>query len=261
MEDASIVDTSAAERTLAQVDEIKDWCLHTLKQLEKGFVRLASLLAVVRQHKYYLVRGFNSEEEYIAATFPKSRAQYFNYLKIGRDLCPYYPRELLEDVGMSKCLELIKVRNRDGLITEDWWQLAKDDSRDEFKVRVSNYLTGKEETPEAEVHYVTFKLYDDQILVVNKAFDNMSKITGSEKSKTGEHLCLMCADFNGGYEENGVGRVMGKNGFILMSLGMLVSQIDYNEKDIADRLVGTIAAGIERGRANTKERENNPITE
>lgn len=248
METLPQINQNAAEKVLADIDELRGWCQDTISKLDKGFVRLAALLAEVRREKYYLIRGYKSEEEYIAATFPKSRATYYELLKIGRDLVPQYTRNQLEEIGHSKCLQLIKIKNHCGNIEANWFLHAKADTRDEFKHRVSDYLSKKTNDPAIERTFITFCVYGEDISVVNRAFDVMAKVTGSPARTSGAALVAMCYEFLSGYNEDGSGRSMASNTLKLKWISDLVQQLDYNEPGVGDRLCGAVAGGVERAR-------------
>lgn len=242
------VDQKVAAKVLANIDELVVYCKDTVDKLEKGFVRLGVLLAEVSQNKYYLLRGYRSQEEYIKATFPQGRSTYYDLLDIGSHLAEY-PRALLESLGRTKCAQLIKVKKHCGTIPENWWLHAKKDDRDSFKRRVKSYLSGDgaPKPPEQEDHFITFRIFGDAIIVVNKGLEIMGRILGSYKS-TGDRLEKLFLNFLSQFEEDGTGHVVGENAFILSTVSGLIKQLDWAEKGLGDRLVGTIAAAAEECR-------------
>jgi hypothetical protein len=66
--------------------------------------------------------------------------------------------------------------------------------RDQFKREVDQHLTGKDTEP-TEIIY--FKLYQNQIPVIDQAIETAALMLGSDKSR-GYCLEMICADFLAG---------------------------------------------------------------
>ncbi len=75
-----------------------------------------------------------------------------------------------------------------------WLHKAHSLPKEEFKREVNRHLTGKETEP-WEIIY--FKLYKDQLTVVEQAVETAALMLGTDKSR-GYCLEMICADFLGG---------------------------------------------------------------
>jgi hypothetical protein len=215
-------------------------------------MELATLLMQAKRNAYWTVRGYESEGEYIKATFPKSRATYYALINISESL-GHMDHELLEDIGRGKCELLAQVKKHSGDLSQEWLDHAKEDDRDTFKRRVKGFLKGEDmkKGNQQEDEFISFRIFGDAINTVHAAFDILAKASGSEKSKS-LHLELMCANFLSQFSDDGSGHVMGRNAFILSTVSGLVKQLDFSQKDAADRLIGIIARSVEENEG-TKE--------
>jgi hypothetical protein len=263
-EEIQIVNEVALSVLIA-IDKLVKWQRETSAKYEKGLMRLAALLVEAKRGAYWTLRGYKSEEEYIRDIFPQSRANYYALIGIGEHLANY-PRELLENLGRSKCEDLVRVQRHCGLIPENWFLHAQEDDKDTFRRRVRSFLTDDtgdgsksqpKPDPKVEDHFISFRIFGDDIITINRTFETMTKLVGSDRG-LGFLFVLVCANFLSQFAEDGSGHVMGKNQFILTTIKGFVEQLDFSEAQVVDRLIGTIAAGVDKNRGTpmeTKETE------
>lgn len=250
------INETQALQVLGEIDEINRWCQDELQKIDAGFMRLATLLLEAKRGAYWTLRGLQSEEEYIHSVFPQSRAQYYNLLRIAEHLGGY-PKTLLEDIGVSKCQDLVRVKVHSGELGDDWFDQAKEDDKDTFRRRVRAFIsTGHKSSrdPKEEDHFITFRLFGDMIIVVNKALEIVGRIIGSDKSMA-YRLEMIAANFLSQFDEDEQGHVMGKNSLILLTIQGLLKQLDFDEKECGSRLCGLIAtAADEWNERHTQEK-------
>ena len=118
---------------------------------------------------------------------------------IGVALFVYLPAPVdrhLPEVGWSKATELVKIARSEGerFQSEPWLQRARTLPKQQFKVEVEKYLTGKSSEP-SELMY--FKIYRSQMPVIEQALETAARMLGSDKSR-GYSLEMICADFLAG---------------------------------------------------------------
>jgi len=215
---------------------------------ERAGIRLGRLLAQLHDHKYYLECGCDSEEDYIHKVFPQSRAQYYKLLTIGSALASY-PVHQLEEYGISKCQDLVRIqRHSGGVIPENWFLHAKADDRDTFRRRVREHVTGKAlpAGPEEEYQVIHFKIHGDDIMIINEALRIAALESGSAKSD-GYNLKNICADFLAGHNEEGA-RLKNRDGMNLLIISRCTENLTFGSPTCADRLISTVAAAVERAK-------------
>jgi hypothetical protein len=250
MQDLIKVDKEAATKVLSEIDSLLQGVKSSIEQADKGFIALAFLLVEAKRGAYWTIRGFKTEHEYIQASFPQSRSQYYALIKIGRDLygCD---RQLLESLGRSKCEDLSRLHRSSGTVSKKWIDLAKEDDKDTFRRRVRDHFNkesptvGQEQGVKTEDHFLKFRIFGDGIHTVNTALETAAKIAGTDKS-TGYVLELICANFLSQYTDDGEGHVTGKNSLILSTIQGLVSQLDLSNQETGERLIGIVAAGVNK---------------
>jgi hypothetical protein len=105
-------------------------------------------------------------------------------------------RLVLFNFAASKAVELVKVARSEGenFDCATWLHRARELPKEGFKSQVERHLTGKETEPR-EIIY--FKLYKNQLPVVEKAIETAALMLGSDKSR-GYCLEMICADFLAG---------------------------------------------------------------
>lgn len=247
------IDEVKANKVLEEIDNLLSDQKRTVKKLESDFVKLAALLREAKYGAYWTLRGYKGEEEYIRATFPQSRSQYYTLIGIAEHL-KGYPPKLLEEIGRSKCEGLVRIQRTLGKIPQEWFDTAVKVNKDVFRRQVREFMeekTGsieKPRDPQEEDHLMTFRLFGDSITVVKKAMDIIARMTGSEKNM-GDRLTLLCANFLSQFNEDGSGNVVGQNSFLFETIKGLVKQINFLEDKAADRLIAIIASAVEENTA------------
>jgi hypothetical protein len=77
--------------------------------LEQSWMRLGRLLMECKATESWRVAGFESWERFmmhLRERFKRGRTQLWSYLTVAEKLLPFYSAELLEEIGISKALEL-----------------------------------------------------------------------------------------------------------------------------------------------------------
>jgi hypothetical protein len=259
MQELIQVNKAEAVQVLDAVDGLINKVDQALEEAGNGFIDLSFLLLQVKRGAFWTERGHHSEQEYIEKVFPQSRAQYYSFIRFATYLGKY-PRPKLKGWGRSKCEDLCRLEKHfSGEVPEEWIQHINEDNKDNFRMRVRDFLdvkTAKElserkavesETGEKAVEdsFLTFKIFGNGIHTVNLALDTMKKIAGTDKSM-GYLLELICANFNSQFADDGTtGHVTGKNAYILATIEGLVKQLDLKVKDTSEMLIGIIAKGVE----------------
>jgi len=226
---------------------------------ERSFVRVALLLNQVKRAKLWRLKGYRSEQDWIDKVFPQSPAQYYELVRIARQL-GQIDQKILEEIGRRKCAYLARLRiHLNGELPGEWIEKARSMDSSAFMQEVRNIIGADKDKPSAAIttledaaekrsgadYMFQCRIFGNDIHVVKTAFERLAQIAGSEKSY-GYLLSLLCADFLSGYTEDGEGNVQRQNAFILRIISSLLDQLDYEESDIADRLLGLIAAKIEK---------------
>lgn len=235
-----------AVAVLDDIDRLVQWVKDTTDKAECAGIRLGRLLAQLHAHKYWREKGCFSEEEYIEKYFPQSRAQYFRLRQIGSELM-MLPLPELEKLGSSKCQDLCRIkRHSGGVIPESWMLHAGHDDKETFRRRVRSYISGRSlPDPTVEDTFMTFRFFGDDITIINKALHIAALEAGSDKS-TGYLMKLICADYLSGHNEEG-SRLQDQDGMNLLIIARCISNLSFRG-DCADRLIGTVAAGVEKAK-------------
>ena len=142
-----------------------------------------------------------SFDEFLARRFPESRRKAYYLMSIHEHLPPQARKDLRE-IGWTKGRELAKLARRDGQHFDcaPWVHKARELPKEDFRREVEKELTGKEEEP-SELIY--FKVYKNQIPVVEQAIETAALMLGTDKSR-GYCLEMICADFlAGAHLDNG----------------------------------------------------------
>ena len=149
----------------------------------------------MRAGQYWRLDHLSSFDEFLEKRFPESRRKAYYLMAIHEHLPPQ-ARKKLKQVGWTKAAELVKVARSEGKRFDCATRLHKARSlpKEEFKREVNRHLTGKEIEP-WEIIY--FKLYRDQLAVVEQAVETAALMLGTDKSR-GYCLEMICADFLGG---------------------------------------------------------------
>ena len=180
---------------LGKIDEILSWERNVEQEKDIRFVDLGRYLCEVRSGQYWRVDKMKSFDEFLEKKFPESRRKAYYLMTIHEQL-PKRIRHDLKLVGWTKAVELAKIARRDGQEFDcaTWLHAAMKLPKDEFKRAVERHLTGQETEP-WEIIY--FKLYKNQLGVVEKALDTASLMLGSDRAR-GYCLEMICADFLAG---------------------------------------------------------------
>lgn len=238
------VNPVVANEVLAEVDNLIDWQKNASAKFERAGIRLSRLIADVSQQSYWMARGFKSEADYIAKTFPRSDSQYYIMRRVGMELREY-PIEVLEEIGISKCQDLVRIKKKDGVIAPNWFIWAKTESRDIFRRRVRAYL-GKALPPAEfeEDEIVHFRVWKDAKPVFNKAFEIGRRLAGNADSKSYVLNDIILPEFLSGFDEEGASLVT-ENNFHLMMIRRHIRHLKLQEDPtVFDRLIGDIKTGI-----------------
>jgi len=230
---------------------------------ERSFVRVALLLNQVKRARLWHLKGYKSEQDWIDKVFPQSPAQYYELVRIARQL-GQIDQEILEEIGRRKCAQLARLKvHLNGELPNEWIEKARSMDSSAFTAEVRKVIGADKSKPSATIttlddaadkcsgadYMFQCRIFGNDIHVVKMAFERLAQIAGSEKSY-GYLLSLLCADFLSGYTEDGEGNIQHQNAFILRIISSLLEQLDYEEQDIADRLLGLIAAKIEKHTQN-----------
>ena len=180
---------------LGKIDEILTWEKTKEQERDVRFVELGEYLCEVRAQQYWRMERLSSFDDFLAKRFPESRRKAYYLMAIHENLTQI-PKRQLREVGWSKAVELVKVARRDGegFDRATWLHKARELPKEGFKGEVERHLTGKETEP-WEIIY--FKLFKNQLLVVEKAIETAALMLGTEKSR-GYCLEMICADFLAG---------------------------------------------------------------
>jgi len=215
-------------------------------------IQLAYLLLEARREKLWL-KDYKDEEDFIKKKFPHHRSYYYRLIEIVSGLW-FIPVEVLSSVGRKKAELLLKIQKKSGAFTclaiQPWIDFAIKDDYKTFYNKVKLYMKkedSKKTGKDAESIFRTFRFYGDQIITVELALDIMSKILGSDKSKS-DALVMILANFLSQYSEDESGHVTGRNSYILTTIQGLIEQLDFTQPDTADLLIGVVGAGVENSR-------------
>src|SRR5690349_166689 len=151
------------------------------QQKETHFVKLGRYLCEVRSGQYWRVDRLGSFDEFLKVRFPASRRKAY-YLMAIQEHLPKQVRNQLEQVGFSKAVELTRLARSEGenFDSATWLHRAQGMSKEDFQREVEEHLTGKASEP-WEIIY--FKVYKSQIEVIEQAFETVSMMLGSDKSR------------------------------------------------------------------------------
>lgn len=247
MEEA-LIDAARAEQVLREIDLILAWKKELEQKVEERMMRLCLDLLEVHHNKYWKIRGFDDETEYIEFVFPQSRRQYYKLIEIGTTL-GHYDHKILEQIGPTKCGDLVKVHKRFGAVPYNYFAHALEEDTSAFHERVKSAVnrdvTDKRNSTEA-VTFETLAFVGDQYFDFTEALRVVKMETGIEKNT--EAICMILRDFLSGYRDDGQGRLQNRNAFLLGVIRRCYSQIDRGQKGIYDRLVSQLATWVEEGR-------------
>jgi hypothetical protein len=180
---------------LSEIDEILTWEQRKEVERDTKFVELGRYLCEVRAGQYWRVENLKSFDEFLLRRFPESRRKAYYLMSIHENLPPQVRKELKE-VGWAKGVELAKLARRDRKAFDcaTWLHKARELPKEEFQQAVERELTGKITEP-WEIVY--FKLYENQIPVIDRALETAALMLGSDRSR-GYCLEMICADFLAG---------------------------------------------------------------
>jgi hypothetical protein len=186
---------SRAAFVLGKIDEILAWEQRKERERDTKFVELGRYLCEVRAGQYWRLEKLKCFDEFLERRFPESRRKAYYLMSIHEHLPPQ-ARKQLNEVGWAKGIELAKLARRDGQHFDcaTWLHKARQMPKEDFKKEVEKELTGRETEP-WEIIY--FKLYQSQMLVIEKAIETAALMLGSDRSR-GYCLEMICADFLAG---------------------------------------------------------------
>ncbi len=191
------MDKARAQQVLARIEEILRWEQRVEQQKDQRFAELGAHLCEVRDHGYWRL-GYQSFEHFLEVKFPDSRRKAY-YLMSIHDHLRKIPTAQIEALGWSKALELAKVARTEGrhFDSATWLHKAKESTKQQLQETVHKYFTGQDYEPYEMVY---FKLFENQLPVVERALYVAARMVGSERSR-GYCLELICADFLAGRTE------------------------------------------------------------
>jgi hypothetical protein len=242
------VNPGLANGVLTQVDNLINWQNNASKSAEKAGIRLARFIGEISLNQYWIVRSYDSEADYIKATFPQSQSQYFIMRRVGITLKDY-PIELLEEIGISKCQDLVRLhRYCNGVIDPNWFVWAKTEKRDEFRRRVQAFLGKALPAAHTEEDWMlVLKIWPDSIQMVQRAFEIAALYAGTDKSNSHLFVNFMCPDWLSGNDEDGASRV-NDVAFNLMMIHRFILNLKpaiNKDPSVIDRLIGKFRAAME----------------
>jgi hypothetical protein len=185
-----------------RVKQVRRDILTLKNNIESSYFELAKLLYEVYENEYFKEWGFEDFEEYChkELEFGERKGRYlvsvWYHLVIKNE---FEDKELekLKDIGWTKVRALIRVVNKDNL--DEWVKQATSMTAEELDLRTKQIVLEQTAGEEVEGEIVkemkrfTCVLVDDQIKVVEKAFEIAEKIAKSDKR--GHLLSLICLDF------------------------------------------------------------------
>jgi hypothetical protein len=238
------VDTVVATDLLEKVDNLVNWKNSAVAKIQVAHVRMSRYIADIVTGSYWIVRGYANEAEYVAKTFAQSDSQYHILRRTGLELREY-PLALLEEIGISKCQDLVRLKRRDGHIEMNWFVYAKTEKRDCFRARVRAYL-GNLLLPAAveEDEIVHFRVWRDAKPIFTRAFEIGKLLAGNNESKSYVLLGIILPEFLATYTEDGASLVS-ENNFHLSMIRRHINHLKLdNDATVLDRLIGEVRGGI-----------------
>lgn len=248
MEVLPAINQMAAEEALALVDCLVKKQKDLIDEADKSSMKLARLIADVSNNGYWMIRGYKSEGTYIEDTFPGSRSQYYILKRVGDKLRPY-PEAVLEEIGISKCQDLIRIHDHcGGAIPNEWFILAKEVPRDQFRLKVRAYVGKALPAPQEEEDlYVNLRIWPEAKPVWNLAMEIMARECGSDKSVSHKAI-LMAAEIISGHNEEGQ-RVKGMYSMAINTIKLLITSMKgCPDPTVWDRLIGAVREGLEEAK-------------
>ena len=238
------VNQVVAQETLAEVDNLINWKNNAASKIERAGIRLSRFIADVSTKQYWIVRGYKSEAEYISKTFPNSDSQYSILRRVGIDLREY-PIGILEEIGISKCQDLVRIKRKDGIIDTNWFVIARTEKRDLFRKRVRAYV-GKSLPPAEfeEDKIVHFRVWKSAEQVFDRAFEVGKRLAGDVDSKSYVLNDIILPEFLSGFDEHGAS-LISENNFHLMMIKRHIKHLEFkNDPTVFDRLIGEVRSGM-----------------
>src|ERR1700729_4646863 len=107
------LDRRRAFVVLDKIDEILAWEKAKERERDVRFVELGQYLCEVRAGQYWRLESLRSFDEFLEKRFPESRRKAYYLMAIHENLTKI-PKPRLEEVGVSKAVEMAKVARRDG---------------------------------------------------------------------------------------------------------------------------------------------------
>jgi len=227
-----------ALRILHDIDRLVEWGENAARKADTAGVRLALLVAQAARGELWRAKGCLSELEYIKNHYKGSESSYRQAKRIGTTL-ELYPLQLLEEIGISKCIDLCRIQDRYGAIESQWFDHARDDSRDEFRRRVRAAIGGMPGGDQLR----TFKIFESAIPVYEQAMEIAKLESGSENPSNA--LTLIFADFLSSHNEAGARVRQGKMVLDVVRASILCAAEcrDYGASLIED-MVGVISEAL-----------------
>jgi|GEM_PF-2770285 hypothetical protein len=249
------LDTVRASQVLQEIDRLIDWKDRAEKAVEKNMMLLCLNLLETHRNKYWKVRGFDDESQYVEASFSHSRQYYYQLINIGQTL-GYCDHKILSEIGPTKCRDLVKIHKYFGAIPQNYFSHALEEDRETFHRRVKDAIAGKvaARSPVEEVIIETLSFVGSQYFDYTEALRVIKMETGIEKNT--EAICTIFREFLSGYRDDGQGRVQNRNAFLMGIIQRCYEQIDRDQPYIYDRMVAQLATWVEEGRDARTKLEN-----
>jgi hypothetical protein len=262
MQELIHVNKQEATEALQQVDRLLHEVEEATSKAGDSFIDLSLVLLKVKRGAYWTERDCKSEHEYIEKCFPQSRAQYYKLLRFGTNL-QGYKKEDLKRWGVVKCEGLVRLHvHFEGSVPSEWFTYLDGDNKETFVRRIRGYFDqlddkapkpvpdkteepSEQADPEVEDSFITLRIFGGDIHTWNRAMECSGRELGSDKSISYRVMAIL-NDYLAGRTEDGKGRAHGDNAFLLGSIEGMVKQINFNEPDVSERLIGIIAKGVEQ---------------
>src|SRR5215471_14868945 len=165
---------------LTKIDEILAWEKKNEAERDSHFVELGRYLCEVWAGQYWRVERLASFDDFLQRRFPESRRKAYYLMSIHENLPPEARRKL-KDIGWTKGLELARVacKRGQGFGCATGLHKAEGMAKDQFRRGVERELTGEDSEP-WEIVY--FRLYQNQIPVIDRALETAALMLGSDRS-------------------------------------------------------------------------------
>ena len=201
-------DKDLATQAKAEVDRLLDEISASEKKMHQNITKLGSLLLDIREKKYWIALGYESWGNFIKS-LPLGRTQVFQTISIAETLTPLIGAESLEEIGISKAIELRRVVNATGCRpSEELLAKAKDPnvSVEKFRELAHKAITGDPPPTGSYMHLGGFWVTTDERKEINEAIEIAKRVDPlipnniSESEQLKEVILRFGREFAGTYQ-------------------------------------------------------------